>query len=192
MRSARGDHARKVEYFVSLLSMPYVPVTSHVPLTLQSPVSPLKIYWKISAKFPQPAQTFHCLVKGKQPATGLSAVISNCYYTQPSLTRFFNDFSHTIFQMEAYCMKICRDTLLYLYTVQSRAGKVQLGYLIHPSSPLLQDRPLQYMYQICPYPYLTAQAISFHQFSSTKEVGAWLMFKHASSLSKWKERSPWN
>lgn len=127
MGSARGDHARKVEYFVSLLSMPYVPVTSHVPLTLQSPVSPLKIYWKISAKFPQPAQTFHCLVKGKQPATGLSAVISNCYYTQPSLTRFFDDFSHTIFQMEAYCMKICRDTLPLHSTKQSSKGSVGLS-----------------------------------------------------------------
>lgn len=109
-----------------------------------------------------------------------------------SLTRFCDDFSHTVFQMEANCMKIRQDTLLYLHIVQSRAGKVQLGHLIHSSSPLLQDCPLQYTYQICPYPYLAAQAMSFHQFSSTKEVGAWLMFKHTSSLSKWKERSPWN
>lgn len=69
-------------------------------------------------------------------------------------------------------MKICQDTLLYLYIVQSKAGKVQLGNLIHSSSPLLQDCPLIYIYWICPYPYLTAQAMSFHQFLSTEEVGA--------------------
>jgi len=34
--------------------------------------------------------------------------------------------------------------------------------------------------------------MSFHQFSPTKEVGAWWMFKHTSNLSKRKGRSPWN
>lgn len=55
---------------------------------------------------------------------------------------------------------------------KNRVGKVQLGHLIHSLSPLLQDCPLQYMHQIYPYPYLTAQAMSVHEFSSTEEAGA--------------------